>query len=137
MLIGPFEAGDRLKTNRLMKNFFNHHKADHLPYKGLVLLDKNKIVFDAYSQNIEAGISTMTDGNYAGIDFKGDENALQHTLTLYRVDKNHPMGKKCVEIAFNIDKNNRRIGWLIFQMDLKRLKINYGIDATGIKPFNF
>jgi PAS domain S-box-containing protein len=137
MLIGPFEAGDRSKTNRLMKNFFTDHKADHLPYKGLVLLDKNKMVFDAYSQNIEAGISTMTDGNYAGIEFKGDENALQHTLTLYRVDKDHPMGKKCVEIAFNIDKNNHRIGWLIFQMDLNRLKTKYGIDATGFKPFNF
>jgi PAS domain S-box-containing protein len=137
MLIGPFEAGDRLKTNRLMKVFFSHHKADQLPYKGLVLLDKNKVVFDAYSQSIEAGISTMTDNNYAGIEFQGDENDLQHTLTLYRADKDHPMGKKCVEIAFNLDKNDHRIGWLIFQMDLNRLKTNYGIDATGFKPFNF
>jgi PAS domain S-box-containing protein len=137
MLIGPFEAGDRLKTNRLMKDFFNHHQFDHLPYKGLVLLDKNKIVFDAYSQNVEAGISTMTDRNYAGIEFRGDENALQHTLTLYRADKNHPMGKKCIEIAFNLDKNNHRIGWLIFQMDLNRLKTNYGIDTAGFKTINF
>jgi PAS domain S-box-containing protein len=137
LLIGPFEAGDRLKTKRLMKDFFNHHKADQLPYKGLVLLDKNKMVFDAYSQNIETGISTMTDSNYAGIEFQGDENDLQRTLTLYRADKDHPMGKKCVEIAFNLEKNNHRIGWLIFQMDLLRLKTNYGIDATGFKPFNF
>jgi PAS domain S-box-containing protein len=137
MLISPFEAGDRTKTNRLMKDFFNHHKADQLPYKGLVLLDKNKMVFDAYSQNVEAEISTMTDSNYTGIEFQGNENDLQRTLTLYRADKDHPMGRKCVEIAFNLEKDNHRIGWLIFQMDLLRLKTNYGIDATGFKPFNF
>ena len=136
MLIGSFKAGDRSKTNRLMKNYFMDHKADHLPYEGLVLLDKNKMVFDAYSQDIEAGNSAMSGGNYAGIEFKGDAKGLQHTLTLYRVDKDHPMGKKCVEIAFNVDYNNHRIGWLIFQMDLLRLKTNYGIDATGFKPFN-
>ena len=136
ILTGPFEDGDRLKTNRLMKDFFNHHKTGQLPYQGLVLLDKNKMVFDAYSQNIAAGISTKADYNYSGIEFQGDENDLQHTLILYRADKEHPMGKKCIEIAFKLDKNNRRIGWLIFQMDLSRLKTNYGIDATGLKPFN-
>jgi PAS domain S-box-containing protein len=137
MLIVPFEAGDRSKTNQLMKDFFNHHKTGQRPYWGLVLLDKNKMVFDAYSQNIEAETSTIADNNYSGIEFQGDKNDLQHTLVLYRADKDHPMGKKCVEIAFNLDKNNRRIGWLIFQMDLLRLKTNYGIDATGFKPFNF
>jgi PAS domain S-box-containing protein len=137
MLIGPFEAGDQSKTNRLMKDFLNHHKTDPLPYRGLVLLDKNKMVFDAYSPNIETGISPMIDSNYRGIEFKGDENASHRTLTLYRADKDHPMGRKCVEIAFNIDKNNRRIGWLIFQMDLHRLKTNYGIDAAGFKQFIF
>ena len=136
ILTGPFEDGDRLKTNRLMKDFFNHHKTGQLPYQGLVLLDKNKMVFDAYSQNIAAGISTKADYNYSGIEFQGDENDLQYTLILYRADKEHPMGKKCIEIAFKLDKNNRRIGWLIFQMDLSRLKTNYGIDATGLKPFN-
>jgi PAS domain S-box-containing protein len=136
ILTGPFEDGDRLKTNRLMKDFFNHHKTGQLPYQGLVLLDKNKKVFDAYSQNIAAGISTKADYNYSGIEFQGDENDLQYTLILYRADKEHPMGKKCIEIAFNLDKNKRRIGWLIFQMDLSRLKTNYGIDATGFKPFN-
>jgi hypothetical protein len=120
-----------------MKDFFNHHKSGQLPYWGLVLLDKNKMVFDAYSQNIEAETSTIADNNYSGIEFQGDESDLQHTLILYRADKDHPMGKKCVEIAFNLDKNNHRIGWLIFQMDLLRLKKNYGIDATGFKPFNF
>ncbi len=136
-LIGPFEAGDRVRTTRLMKDFFNHHKDDQLPYNGLVLLDRNKMVFDAYSQNIEADNSTKADNNYTGIEFQDDDKNLQHTLTLYRPDKDHPMGKKCVEIAFNLNQNSHRIGWLIFQMDLKRLKSNYGIDATGFKSFNF
>ena len=137
VLIGPFEAGDRLKTNQLMKDFFNRQKTGQLPYWGLVLLDKNKMVFDAYSQNIEAETSTIVDNNYSGIEFQGNDNDLAHTLILYRADKDHPMGKKCIEIAFNLNKDNHRIGWLIFQMDLFRLKTNYGVDAAGLKSFNF
>jgi len=36
-----------------------------------------------------------------------------------------------------MNKNNRRIGWLIFQLDLHRLKTDYGTDVSGLKQFNF
>ncbi|MDH3880821.1 MAG: hypothetical protein OES64_04635, partial [Desulfobacteraceae bacterium] len=137
MLVNPFESGDRSKTSRLMKDFLNIQKPDKVPYNGLVLLDKNKTVFDACSISTGTNISPTIKGSYKGIDFEDGKNATHSVLTLYRADKDHPMGQKSIEIAFEVNKNNRRIGWLIFQLDLHRLKTDYGTDVSGSKQFIF
>jgi len=137
MLINPFEASNRSKTNPLMNNFLNVQKPDNLPYNGLVLLDKNKTVFDVCSTKIGTNISPKIKSSYKGIDFEEGKNANYSLLTLYRADKDHPMSQKSIEIAFEMDKNNRRIGWLIFQLDLHRLKTDYGKDLSGLKQLKF
>ena len=137
MLVNPFESGDRSRTSQLMKDYLNIQKPDKVPYNGLVLLDKNKIVFDAYSKNTGTNISPTIESSYKGIDFEDGKNSTHSVLTLYRADKDHPMGQKSIEIAFEMNKNNRRIGWLIFQLDLHRLKTDYGTDVSGLKQFIF
>jgi len=137
MLVNPFEAGNRSKTNQLMKDFLNIQKPDKVPYNGLVLLDKNKMVFDTCSKNTGTNILPTIEGSYKGIDFEDGKNSIHSVLTLYRADKDHPMGRKSIEIAFEMNKNNRRIGWLIFQLDLHRLKTEYGTDVSGLKQLTF
>jgi len=137
MLINHLEAGNRSKTSQLMKDFLNVQKPDKMPYNGLVLLDKNKIVFDAYSTNTGTNISPKIQSSYKGIDFEDGKDSAHSVLILYRANKDHPMGQKSIEIAFELNKNNRRIGWLIFQLDLRRLKTDYGTDVSGVKQFNF
>lgn len=137
MLVNPFESGDRKKTNQLMKDFLNIQKPDKVPYNGLVLLDINKIVFDARSINTGTDISPTIESSYKGIDFEDGKSSTHSVLTLYRADKNHPMGQKSLEIAFEMNKKNRRIGWLIFQLDLHRLKTDYGTDVSGLKQLIF
>jgi PAS domain S-box-containing protein len=137
MLVNPFESGDRSRTSQLMKDYLNIQKPDKVPYNGLVLLDKNKIVFDAYSKNTGTNISPTIESSYKGIDFEDGKNSTHSVLTLYRADKDHPMGQKSIEIAFEMNKNSRRIGWLIFQLDLHRLKTDYGTDVSGLKQFIF
>ena len=137
MLVNPFESGNRSKTSQLMKDFLNIQKPDKVPYNGLVLLDKNKIVFDACSINTGTNISPTIKSSYKGIDFEDGKNSTHSVLTLYRADKDHPMGQKSIEIAFEMNKKNRRVGWLIFQLDLHRLKTDYGTDVSSIKQFIF
>lgn len=137
LLVNPFEAGDRSKTSQLMKDFLNIQKPDRVPYNGLVLLDKNKIVFDACSKNTDTNISPTIESSYKGINFEDGESSNHSVLTLYRADKDHPMGQKSIEVPFEMNKNNRRIGWLIFQLDLHRLKTDYGTDVSGLRPFIF
>ena len=137
MLISSLEAGNRSQTNKVMKDFLNLQKPDKSTYNGIVLLDNNKKVFDACSKNTDTNISPLLGSSYNGIDFEEDKNAALSVLTLYRADKDHPMGRKSIEIAFEMNKNNHRIGWLIFQLDLYRLKTDYGVDVSGKKQLRF
>jgi len=133
LLSEPLASGNRLKTSTIMKNFFDIQKQTARIYTGLVLLDQQRIVRDAYSILPEADISAMLGSSYAAIDFKGSETSLPKVLILYRTDKNHPMGKKGVEIAFELQQNEAFIGWLVFQMDLDQLKKNLGIDLEDLR----
>ena len=120
-----------------MRNFFNIQRAAAIPYTGLILLDKEKKVSSAYSTQAETGVNEMIGSSYAAIEFQGSEKSLHKVLTLYRADKDHPMGKKGVEITFELHQNDVFLGWLVFQMDMDLLKAIYGIDTEGLKEFRF
>ena len=75
--------------------------------------------------------------SYAGIQYKGSEESLHKVLTLYRVDKDHPMGKKSTEITFEISKDNSFLGWVVFQMDMELLEREYSINEEDLEKLQF
>lgn len=137
LLIDQVGSGNRLKTRQVMKNFFNIQKTTVLPYNGLLLIDREKKVINAFSIKADEDVIGMIDSSYAAIKFQGNEDSLHKVLTVYRTDKNHPMGKKGVEIAFELYKDNEFKGWLIFQMDMELLRKIHGMDIEGLKEFQF
>jgi PAS domain S-box-containing protein len=137
LLTDPFAAGDRSKTSRLMKEFFEIQTAKAMPYNGLVLLDTDKKVFDAYSIKKDTHVTEMIGSSYAGIAFEGSEKSLHRVLTLYRIDKDHPMGSRGIEITFEMEKDNRFLGWSVFQMNMDVLETVYVIDIDSLKKFQF
>ena len=136
-LSNHFLTKNRSKTHPIIKDFFKTQSSINPPYSGLVLLDRNKIVFDACSLKKETDVSHMLGSSYAGIAFQDSEGSIHKALCLYRANKDYPMGRKSVEMAFEIKKRDRRLGWLIFQMDMDRLRKTYGIDETNLKQFYF
>jgi len=130
-------AGDRSRTSQLMKDFFDIQDTSTVPYTGLVLLDKDKEVFDACSIIMAANASEMVGSSYALVDFEGSERSVHKVLTVYRKDRDHPMGYKRIEIAFEVNKDNQSLGWLIFQLDTDVLDNGYGLDEEGLKKFQF
>jgi len=133
LLAEPFSARDREKTAQIMKEFFQVQETNNYPFDGLLLLDREKRVFDSFSANPGTDPGGLIGNSYAGIPFQGGEQSRFLILVLYRVDKDHPMGKKGVEIAFEFEKDGRFLGWLLFQMDMKCLEDDYGIDEEGLK----
>lgn len=137
LLTDPFAAGDRAKINKVFKDFFGIHKKEKIPYSGLILLGEDKKVFQAYSIKAATDVSKMIGSSYTGIDF-GDDDKLTHSvLSLYRRTKDSPMGSRCVELAFEISKDDKLLGWVVFQMDMKLLKSEYGINEQDIRRFQF
>ena len=138
LLLDQFEDRDRLKTNQLMKEFFDIQDTEEMPYNGLVLLDKNLAVFDAYSIEKDAAeVAKMIGSSYSGVEFKGNASYLSRVITLYRADADYPMGQKGFEVAFEMSKDDHFLGWLIFQLNVETLTARYGIDEEDLKEFKF
>ncbi len=137
LIVDPFKAGDVRRTTQAMAQFFNIQADTTTPITGLILLNREKKVFSAYSIKAESGAPKMLGASYAGIDFQGDTDSIHRVLTVYRADKAHPMGHKGLELAFQISEGNRLLGWLVFQMDGAKLRREYNVDERDLKTFRF
>lgn len=138
VLVEPFAAGDRKRTNRLMREFFDVQEAQATTYAGLVLLTPEKRVFDAYAINMDdEELEEMIGNSYAGIPFQGTEESVHRVLSLYRVSHEHPMGYRGIEVAFEMKRNGEFIGWLLFQMDTEKLEEMYDLDEEDLVRFRF
>ena len=130
--------GQKAETLRqVMQRFFNIQQMTAIPYTGLVLLDKDRKVVSAYSAKSDTTTGNMIGSSYAAIDFLGSEDSLHKVLTVYRAEKNYPMGKKGTEVAFELYTDKKFIGWLVFQMDMDALADTYGIDDNNLKNLQF
>ena len=137
LLSDSFAAENRSKAGQMLKDVFALQETGAIPYTGLVLLDQDKKVFSAYSIRMGTEAVKMVGCSYADIEFEGSENSLHRVLTTYRTAKDHPMGYKGIEIAFEMKKENQLVGWLIFQMDVDLLRKAYGLDEESLKKFEF
>ncbi|MBW1779984.1 MAG: cyclic nucleotide-binding domain-containing protein [Deltaproteobacteria bacterium] len=137
LLLEPFEAEDRQKTTDVMKGFFDVQKGVKIPFTGLVLLGKDKRVFNAYSRLPGVDGTKMIGSSYSGIDLGENKDARYKVLTLYREHKDHPMGIRHTEIVFRLYEDDNFIGWLIFQVDMSLFKDKYNADEKDLKNFRF
>ena len=136
-LAGPLRGQKTEAVRQVMQRFFKIQQMTAIPYTGLVLLDTDRKVIGAYSARSDTTDSNMIGSSYAAIDFEGGEDSLHKVLTVYRAEKNHPMGKKGTEIAFELYSDNVFKGWLVFQMDMDALADTYGIDENNLKNLQF
>ncbi len=138
LIAEKFESGDRSGTNRIMRDFLLIQEGDMTPYRGLVLLDEEKRVFDIFNLHMDAEeLEGMIGNSYAGITFQGPDDSIHSVLTLYRVSREHPMGYRGLEVAFRMERNDSFLGWLLFQMDMEMLDEVYGIDEESLARFRF
>jgi hypothetical protein len=133
LVVEPLAQGNREKTTQLLREFFELQVMKQCPYTGLVLLDSQRKVFDAFSIKPGFNPQAMIGTSYTGIDFQGSDKSLYRVLVLYRTDKDNPMGRKGIEIAFDLKGNERAVGWLLFQMDMDCMKANFEVDEEGLR----
>lgn len=131
-------TGNLSAVKGIMQNFFENEDPEHFGITGLAILDRNKKVICAYSTKMRDKAAAIIGSSYSGIKFKGDEAAAYKLLTLFRADKDNPMGAKGVEIAYEIRQENGEItNWLIFQLEMEHLDREYGIDTKILSGIDF
>lgn len=138
LLANHFVSKDRLETSKLMKEFISIQDISDIPYAGIILLDKNKNVFDYFDIKGKGPEDNQIIGSsYSGIDFQGSNSSMYRVLTVYRVDKGHPMGQKGIEVAFEFEHDKEMEGWIVFQLDPVALEKKYGINENDLLRFRF
>jgi PAS domain S-box-containing protein len=127
-----------IAINVIMQIYFENEDPEHFGITGLAILDRNKKVISAYSSKMKSKASAIIGSSYSGIKFNGNEEAAYKLLTLFRTDKEHRMGAKGVEIAYEIRQENGEItNWLIFQLEMEHLDREYGIDTKILSGIDF
>jgi PAS domain S-box-containing protein len=128
LLADPLPARDEKKIAQLMNDFFRMHGKSPAPYRGILLLTKDKKVFDFYSEKTDTAMKSIAGRTYEGITFRKNSGSNPSIFTVYHVTPGHPMGKKSVELAFELRKAGELTGWVVFQMDMERLQQEFGMN---------
>ena len=137
-ILPPLERKDRKEVKKILSDCADKRKGMHLPYKEIILLDRDKKVFDAVSMNPASPLDVGIGASYSGISFNKNADGPYSVLTLYRAAKDSPMGKKDTEMAFELRNNwGETVGWLLFKMDMHALKERYDVDEDDLKQFQF
>ena len=124
-------------TNKIQA-YFENRTPNLFGINGLIILNSDKRVVNAYSPKIKEPESSVIGTTYSGIKFIRDGKSPYTILTLFRSDKENPMGVQGVEIAYEMELlNNKTNYWLIFQLDMEKLTREFGIDLKILKKIRF
>lgn len=137
LLIDSFAQRNSKKVFDMMQEFYNIHKNAMAPYKGILVLNRGKRVFAAYAPRKGNGGKAVVESRYDHITFQDIKTSTHSILTLYRPDAENPMGSRAVEIAFEMKKGGDLLGWLVFQMDMDRLRKKFDVDEETLRQFQF
>jgi len=133
LLADPVSSRDEKKIAQLMNDFFRLHGKSPAPYRGILLLAKDKKVLGFYSQKEDTTMRSLTGRTYEGIAFSKSSGSAPSLFTVYHVTPDHPMGKKSVELAFDLRKEGILTGWVIFQMDMERLQQEFEMNEEALR----
>jgi hypothetical protein len=135
LLARPLSEGDRRQSSRKLKSFFEMQEPGAVPYRGLVLLDKDKKVFDAHWADQGQDAKKMVGTTYEHVKFAGAPDSLHKVLVVYRQT---PGGSaQSVELAFELRDQDHLLGWLIFVLEPQKIKKLYGIELADLKNMHF
>lgn len=133
----PMAAGDRKGATEALGRFFEAQDVKSLPLRGVILLDEDKRVFALFFPDPKKGSVPLVGSSYSGIPFDLVKGSCHSVLSLYRADKENPMGRKWTELAFCLNVGGRPLGWLLFHLDMDKLRGDYGLDQEGLAGLKF
>lgn len=128
LLGDAFAEKDIDHAEKVIRDFYVIQKDDPPPYSVIILLDQEKKVFGAF--DLDGKNEALMFSSYAGISFKECGKLPHRLVTVYRAAPGRPMGEKGIELAFEVKDGEKFLGWLLFQMDMKRLKNEFDADET-------
>lgn len=129
----PDEAGTRTK----LRKFVDMQDKAAMPYSAIILLDRNKRVFDAVIIKGGDDAQSMIGNTYARLKFQGDPESLHKVLNVYRREMGQSSSYNVLEMAFEVKHNDQSLGWIVFTMDMDMLDKVFKLDKEALEEFVF
>lgn len=129
-------SGNLAETTHLMEAYLNSDEASSHGIKGIVLLDTDKNVINAYAPHVDETTAQLLGSSYAELKFTGSKNLTHKTISLARGSLKSA-GHKEVELAFKLNKAGDFLGWLVFQLDMQLLQNEFGLKYGDLKSIRF
>lgn len=136
-LLDHFDPPDYKVTHAKLKKLASIQDKAKVPYTAIILLDKNKRVFDAVNIKGRVDAENMIGNTYSHLNFQGSLDSLHKVLSVYRRERGQPSSYNVLEMAFEVKRNGQTLGWIVFKMDMKMLKKVFKVGEKGLKEFVF
>ena len=101
-------SGNLADTTHLMEEYLKSKETTGFGIKGLVLLDTDKNVINAYTTQIDETTAQLLGSSYADLTFSGSKNSVHKTITLDKKTLTHG-GHKQMELAFKLNKPAEKV----------------------------
>jgi hypothetical protein len=135
-MLAPAFAAGRERTHPLLERFASIQEPDSLPYRGVLLVDGDKRIFDAVSLRPQADLERLVGSTYGRVELAAPEGRGHRVVTVYRLEPRSGESRRRVELAFECRREGALLGWLVFQMDLAKLASD-GLDAGDLRGLSF
>ena len=127
-------SGNLAQTTEVMARSLASKNAAPLGIKGLVLLDTDKNVVNAYSDRPDAATVQLLGSSYAAVTFATNNGALHHVVA--GREQTGSDGRPETELAFKLNRGGDQLGWLLFQFDQAYLAREYGLRLKDLETLN-
>ncbi len=137
ILANLLKNGREKEIGAAIRDFFEMNPSAADLYTGIIVLDKEKKVIGYEKSRKKQLIGVKVGTSYGAISFEKVANSSHYVLVVFRPVSGYPMGKKEIELAFEILRNNKQYGWLLFQMDMDFLTRKYRIGEKELRMMQF
>jgi PAS domain S-box-containing protein len=130
-LLDHFDPADYKVTHAKLKKLAGIQDKSKVPYTAIILLDKNKRVFDAANIKGRVNAESMIGNTYAHLNFQGRPDSLHKVLSVYRRERGQASSYNVLEMAFEVKREGQTLGWIVFKMDMNMLKKVFKVGREG------
>ena len=130
------EKGESRNVGRVLQEYFALENPSKYGITGIILLDRHKKVFAHETVHGSKSPGVEFAQPYSGSLFLADKNSRNQSFQIYLVSRTSSEDDKGVEVAFPLNRADRTIGWILFQLKMQDIENKFGYDIRTLAEMN-
>lgn len=134
LLAESLAQGKLERGKELLGRFFAMPQVSALPYTGVVVLDNDKKVVEAYPR--KGGVVQKPGASYSHITFESGRASGHRVLNVFHQGSGQSGSWRELLVAFPLSFKGQRLGWLLLGLDPQALEKRYDLDQGELTELN-